>query len=122
MMSASVTGRGTSIPRWVRRVLPGGGFRAAKENMQGGHVRENVVLADVEVLRPGRVRRGGAGMPVPAAVGGPVVRPAGLQPPPADPAAQQPGQQVPPSGGRAGVPFGAEALHRDEVLLADQRW
>jgi hypothetical protein len=89
---------------------------------EGGRVRQDVVLAEVGVRWPAWVRCGRAGMAVAAAVGGPVVRPARLQTPPADPAPQQPRRQVPALAGRFAVAaFGADVLDRDEVFLADQR-
>src|ERR1022692_2773455 len=72
----------------------GGGFRAGQADEQGRQVRQDVVLTDVEVLGPGGVRRAGAGIPVAAPVGRPAVRPAGLKPPPAYSAPQEPGQPV----------------------------
>jgi len=43
--------------------------------VQRGQVRQDVILADVKVPRPDRVGRAGAGVPVAAAVGGPIPRP-----------------------------------------------
>ena len=63
------------------------GFRFGQLDMQGGEVRQDAVLADVQVLRPCRVRRGSAGVPVPAPVGRPAVGPARLGAASADPAA-----------------------------------
>jgi len=96
------------------RLCPG------EEQVQGGQVRQDPVLADVQVSRPPRIRRRSTGIPVVAPVGGSAVGPARLGPASADPASQQPGQPVPPPG--IGVLAGrADALDRDEVLLADQR-
>jgi len=55
---------------------PGGRFCPGQEHVQGGQVRQDPVLADVQVPRPRRVRRRGARVPVTAPVGGPIVRPA----------------------------------------------
>jgi hypothetical protein len=43
---------------------------AGEEDGQGGQVRQDLVLADVGVLGPGGIRDGGAGLAVPAPVGG----------------------------------------------------
>src|SRR5690349_11340931 len=61
------------------------------EDGQGGQAGQDGVFADVQVPGPGGVGAGGAGVAVAAAVGGLAVGPGGFQPPPADPAAQQPG-------------------------------
>jgi hypothetical protein len=83
-------------------------------------MRQDPVLADIQVLRPRRIGGGCAGVAVSAPVGRVIVRPAGLGPPSADPATQQSGQPVLPLGVVA-VALGADALRRDEVFLADQR-
>ena len=96
-----------------------------EKQVQGGQVRQEFVLADVDVLRPGRVYCHRAGTSVPAAVRGLAVRPGRFHPPAADTAREYPGQQVPArhrlilrhgSAGSVNVPGG------DEVSVTDQRW
>jgi len=53
----------------------GAGFGAGQEQVQGRQVRQDAVLADVGVLRPGGVGGDGAGVAVAAAVGGFAVGP-----------------------------------------------
>ena len=106
------------------RFASGGSCPAAPASRmaQGGQVRQDLVLADVGVLRPGRVRARGAGVAVAAPVGGLAVGPGRFHPPPAPPAGQQPGQQVPARRrARAGPRGAARVLGGDEVGLADQR-
>ena len=47
-----------------------------EQDGDSGQVREDLVLADISVLRPVRIRAGGAGVAVAAPVGGLPVRPA----------------------------------------------
>jgi hypothetical protein len=51
------------------------GLYAGQEKVQGGKLCQEAVLADVGVLEPMRVGRGGAGVPVAAPVGGLAVGP-----------------------------------------------
>jgi len=109
-----------------------------EQQVQRGQVRHDDVLADVGVPRPLRAGRAGGGMPVAAPVGGPAVGPGRFHPPPARPAGQQPGQQVPPPfagrrgrgvvpGGRPGVagpvayraPGARRHCRRDATIGAD---
>jgi hypothetical protein len=64
---------------------------ACLQDGQGGQAGQDLVLADVQVLRPPGIRAGAAGAAVPASVGGLAVGPGRLQPPPAPATAQQPG-------------------------------
>jgi len=48
------------------RAPPPGGLGAGQQQVQGGEVRQDAVLADVGILRPGRIGRGGAGVTVTA--------------------------------------------------------
>jgi hypothetical protein len=73
--------------------------RTGEQQVQGRQVRQDLVLADVGVLRPGRIRRHRAGAPVPAPVRRPAVRPRRFHPPSAQAAGQQPGQQIPAQHG-----------------------
>jgi hypothetical protein len=98
-----------------------------EQQMEGGQVRHDEILADVGVLRPGRIGRGGGGVAVAAPVGRLAVRPRRFHPPAANAACQQTGQQVPalprPSeiscGRRAAS--GIDALGGDKISLTDQR-
>ena len=94
---------------------------ARQEDGQGGQVGQDLVLADMGVLRPAWVRVSGAGVAVAAPVGRLAVGPGGFQPPSSPAAGQQSGQQVLPRGrpGRAARSSGV--LRCDEVGLADQR-
>jgi hypothetical protein len=53
----------------------GGGLGAGQQEVQHGEVRQDAVLPDAGVLRPGRIGRGGAGVAVAAPVGGIAVGP-----------------------------------------------
>ena len=68
------------------------------QDRQGRHAGQDLVFADVQVLRPARIGMSGAGVAVAAPVSGAAVGPRRFQPPPAPAAAQQPGQQVPARG------------------------
>ena len=67
---------------------------AVQEDGHGGQARQDLILADVGVLRPSWLWAGSAGVAVSAPVGGLAVRPGRFQPPSAPAAGQQPGQQV----------------------------
>src|SRR5580692_11115436 len=54
---------------------PGPRCGSGEQQMQGRQVRQELVLADVGVLRAGRVRCHGAGVAVPAPVGGLAIGP-----------------------------------------------
>ena len=69
---------------------------AEVQDGEGGQPGQDLVLAYAPVHRPVRPGPGGAGIAVAAPVGGLAVGPGRLQSPPAGPAGQQPGQQVPP--------------------------
>ena len=88
---------------------------------QGGQPGQDLVLADVQVLRPARAGAGGAGVAVAAPVGGLAVGPGRLQPPPAPAAGQQPGQQVPPRRRARRAARRAGVLGGDVIGLADHR-
>ena len=53
--------RGVGSAAGAPSSAPGGGFRSGQQDVQGGQVRQDAVLADVLVLRPFRVQRGSAG-------------------------------------------------------------
>jgi hypothetical protein len=76
----------------LRSGYPG---RRGEQNAEGGQVRQDLVLADISVLRPRGIGDGRAGVPVAAPVGGPAIGPCRFQPPAAPPARDKPGQQVP---------------------------
>jgi hypothetical protein len=59
--------------RPVVGILPG---ITGEEDGQGSQVRQNLILANVGVLRPGQIGDRGAGVTVPAPVRGPAVGPA----------------------------------------------
>ncbi len=63
---------------------------------QGRQAGQDLILTDVQVLRPTRIGAGRASVAVAAPVGGLAVGPGGLQPPPAHPTAS-----VPPPGSAA---------------------
>ena len=95
--------------------------RDAEEDGQGGQAGKDLVLADVGVPGPGGVRPGGAGVAVAAPVGGLAVGPAGFHVPLADPAAQQPHQQVAAARRAARAAAGLQVLDADEVSFANDR-
>ena len=87
---------------------------------QGGQPGQDLVLADVQVLRwPGL--SGGAGVGVTAPVGRLAVGPGRFQPSPAGPAGQQPGQQVPPRRRARRAARRAGFLGGDVIGLANDR-
>jgi hypothetical protein len=81
--------------------------RAREQESESGQVRQNLVLAHARGLRPAGVRAGGTGVAVAAPVGGLPVGPRRLQAPPAPPACQEPGQQVPACAAGPAGPRGA---------------
>jgi hypothetical protein len=48
---------------------------ASEQDRQGRQVAQDLVLANIDVLRPARIGPGGAGVAVPASVGGPAAGP-----------------------------------------------
>ncbi len=102
---------------------PGGGSGSGQEQVQGGHVRQDPVLADVQVSpaaqdqgRPRWSAHGGSGRRADRA-------PARLGPPSADPAAQQPRQPVPPGGRRSPTRrAGLAAAPADGVRWQSDYW
>ena len=120
--SPGLTSALTSAPARVRRRARVAG--RGEQQVQGGQVRRQLVLADVGVLRPGRVRRHRAGVAVPAAVCRPAAGPGRLHPATAQPAGEQPGEQVPADHGpglRGRAAGRVDGLGGDEIGFADQR-
>ena len=100
--------------------------RLGEQQVQGGQVRHDAVLANVGVRGPIRVGRAGGGVAMAAPVGGLAIRPRRFHPSPTDAACQQPGQQVPPLLRTSEVTAERRAagdvdvLGGDEISFADQ--
>jgi hypothetical protein len=65
---------GPGVGSAARAATPGG-FLAAQRDVQGRQVQQDTVLADVGILGPVGVGRGGAGVAMAPPVGGLAVRP-----------------------------------------------
>ena len=102
----------------LRSGYPG---RRGEQDGDSGQVRQDLVLADIGVLRPRGIGDGRAGVPVAAPVGGPAIGPRRFQPPSAPPARDQPGQQVPADRGPGRAARRGRVLRGDEISFADQR-